>query len=262
MKVHPAAELFPMMTGDAFDEFVEDIRANGQQSPISTLPDGTLLDGRNRLEACRKLGLKPTTTVVDTDSPLEFVISANMHRRHLTSSQRAAIAPTILPMLEKEALERKREGGKRSGETRRGEDSKKSRHLHGRSKASAQAAKLLNTNSMYVSVAKRLDENAPDLLEEVRVGKIKIDEAARTLAERNAERNGATRGQILRKAAVNRANDFLGRITAIEGYCAKVNVDAIRSDERLRRLWVDAAKGAAKSLRRIIGQLEQKDGIR
>jgi hypothetical protein len=41
-------------------------------------------------------------------SLINFVVSLNLKRRHLTSSQKAVIALDILPMLEAEAKERQR----------------------------------------------------------------------------------------------------------------------------------------------------------
>src|SRR5512132_1709751 len=58
LPVHPAADLFPMMSPDELIELGEDIRKNGLQFPIVILPvmngdkiDHLLLDGRNRLDA-------------------------------------------------------------------------------------------------------------------------------------------------------------------------------------------------------------------
>lgn len=93
--VHPAAELFPLMQGADFDAFVEDIRVSGQQEPVVLDADGRLLDGRNRARACTSLGLRITTRRYDGDDPMQFVISHNLHRRHLTDSQRAMIAAEL-----------------------------------------------------------------------------------------------------------------------------------------------------------------------
>jgi hypothetical protein len=41
----------------------------------------------------------------------EFVVSHNLHRRHLTTAQRAALALDLLPKLEEEARERQVEHG-------------------------------------------------------------------------------------------------------------------------------------------------------
>jgi hypothetical protein len=68
-KVHPVADLFPLIEGDAFTELVQDIRTNGLLHEIILTPDGTaIVDGRNRERAChegrvdpryRKLGPHP-----------------------------------------------------------------------------------------------------------------------------------------------------------------------------------------------------------
>jgi len=56
--IHPAADLFPMMKADELDALADDIKANGQQQPIAVHRD-LVLDGRNRLEACRRAGVPP-----------------------------------------------------------------------------------------------------------------------------------------------------------------------------------------------------------
>ncbi|HTQ33530.1 MAG TPA: ParB N-terminal domain-containing protein [Stellaceae bacterium] len=72
---------------------VEDIRQHGQREPI-VLYDGRILDGRNRWRACRELGVEPKCiewTEAD-GAPSVFVVSRNLHRRHLNEAQRAEIA--------------------------------------------------------------------------------------------------------------------------------------------------------------------------
>jgi hypothetical protein len=62
------------------------------EEPI-TLYEGMVLDGRNRLRACRELGITPAVTEwAGQGSPERYVISKNISRRHLTESQRALVA--------------------------------------------------------------------------------------------------------------------------------------------------------------------------
>src|SRR5262245_27205920 len=94
--VHEAAELFPLLEGQAFDELVENIRRYGLREPIVLTGDGKLLDGRNRLRACLAADvLVKTRTFRGPGKAFQYVISANLHRRHLTESQRSMIAAKI-----------------------------------------------------------------------------------------------------------------------------------------------------------------------
>jgi len=82
------------MPTDQFEELVENVRANGLLESIVVAPDGSVLDGRHRLLACRSASVEPRFTTHHGD-PWRFVISVNLHRRHLTDGQRAVIAGKI-----------------------------------------------------------------------------------------------------------------------------------------------------------------------
>jgi len=88
---HAAAEIFPQMDEGNFQELKDDIAANGQQEPIVTY-QGQILDGRHRYRACTELGIEPLIREYEGDDPWGFVVSMNLHRRHLKDSQRAMIA--------------------------------------------------------------------------------------------------------------------------------------------------------------------------
>lgn len=95
MNVHPAAELFPLMDDEQFKGLLDDIRENGLGSRGVLTEDGQILDGRNRYKACQQLGIPMEWSQLESDSnvdPWKYVISRNLHRRHLTTSQRAMIA--------------------------------------------------------------------------------------------------------------------------------------------------------------------------
>lgn len=101
--IHPAATLFPLMEGAELEELVADIRAHGLREEI-VLFEGLVLDGRNRLRACELAGEKPRFIAWDgVGSPLAFVLSRNLHRRHLAESQRAIVAARAKEMFKQEA---------------------------------------------------------------------------------------------------------------------------------------------------------------
>jgi hypothetical protein len=120
LPVHPAADLFPLMSESELRELGEDIKKNGLRSPI-TVYNGELLDGRNRLDAMVLAGIeieirlphKGTLSFhrLDIDGiyaqqgvselppctdPYAYVLSANIHRRHLTADQKRELIEKLL----------------------------------------------------------------------------------------------------------------------------------------------------------------------
>ena len=93
-ELHPLCTLFPRMSGAEFAALVDDIRANGQREPI-TLHDGMILDGGNRYRACIEAGIEPLFRSFDGHDIVGFVLSENLHRRHLTAGQHAAIVASV-----------------------------------------------------------------------------------------------------------------------------------------------------------------------
>ena len=59
MKIHLRAEMFPMMPEEELAELAEDIRENGLIHPIMLDTDGQVIDGRNRLAACKLAKVEP-----------------------------------------------------------------------------------------------------------------------------------------------------------------------------------------------------------
>lgn len=96
LQAHDLAGKFPLMRGADLDALAADIRSGGQRDPIVLL-GGLVLDGRNRLQACKLAEVEPKIREFgswpgDGDDPRAFVISENIQRRHLNETQRAAVA--------------------------------------------------------------------------------------------------------------------------------------------------------------------------
>jgi len=108
--VHPAAELFDMLNGDDLQALADDIKKNKLQSPPVFLKakgdrPRQLLDGRNRLNAMELAGLTVIKSngalavqieETETDDPAAYVISANIHRRHLSTGDRKRLLKELL----------------------------------------------------------------------------------------------------------------------------------------------------------------------
>jgi hypothetical protein len=102
LEFHPVADMFPLMEGEEFEAFVADIKANAVRQKM-TLHEGKILDGRNRYRAMLAVGDTPTKEhfsewepILPGDTPLSYVISANMHRRHLTAEQKRDLIAKLL----------------------------------------------------------------------------------------------------------------------------------------------------------------------
>ncbi len=103
IRIHPLANRFPLMKDKDVEALAVDIKANGLREPI-TLYQGAILEGRHRYQACAMAGVEPRFEdfTGDDAAALAFVISKNLHRRHLTAKQkRKAIADLITAQPEK-----------------------------------------------------------------------------------------------------------------------------------------------------------------
>lgn len=197
LKFHEVADLFPKLPDPDYAALKADIKAHGQRVPIP-LYHGKAIEGRARYQVCQDLGIEPATEeIVDPGSLVGCVISFNLHRRHLTSSQLAAVALDCTKLLAKEAAARKKSGksadGKAGGRGRKKNPPQKvgegsgSKDKHD-GEVAQQAAKLLGTNRQYVTEAKRIREEDPKLYEQVRDGHMTIPQAKRTLGKAKAEK--------------------------------------------------------------------------
>lgn len=111
---HEAANIFPLMEGEAFKAFVNDIKVNGLQDEIA-MYEGAILDGRNRYRACKEAGREPRFKDVNPDDPVVYVHSENLHRRQLTTPQLGMVAARTIAWYAKQANDRKRAGGRKGG---------------------------------------------------------------------------------------------------------------------------------------------------
>jgi len=94
LKHHPGADIFPMMDEASYAALREDIREHGQRIGIDVIDD-LIVDGRNRYKACIELGIEPYIRLFEGDDPLAYILSMNLHRRQLSTSQRATCAARL-----------------------------------------------------------------------------------------------------------------------------------------------------------------------
>jgi len=151
---HPVASLFPMLADDELAELAADIKARGLLQPIVRDRQGLILDGRNRLAACKLAGVKPEYATYEGDDAAGYALAVNIQRRNLTKGQVAMVAAKAR-LVSRQTI---RETGKTVGIDR--------------------------TRIGYASLVLQF---APDLADSVVTGLMPLDEAYRTAQERKRE---------------------------------------------------------------------------
>ena len=173
LEFHPLANIFPLIEGAEFDALKEDIHQNGLLDAI-TLFDSKIIDGRNRYRAMQELNKEipgyllqdESTNFPTQEIALAWVLSKNLHRRHLSEGQRAMVAGNIANM----------KSGERTDIVQNPE-AEPSANLQ---KVSvADAAKRLNVGARSVNSAKKIiDQGSDELNQAVIQGKIAVSAAA------------------------------------------------------------------------------------
>jgi hypothetical protein len=111
LKIRPACNLLPAMTPEGLRALSDDIKANTLQERAKLIRDGDgyeMIDGRSRMDAVEMIGPIQVFTgnvpnnkffeVIDLEGrdPLTFVISANIHRRHLNDEDKTRLMAELI----------------------------------------------------------------------------------------------------------------------------------------------------------------------
>lgn len=181
-EIHPAASAFPLMPEAELEQLAKDIATRGQDLPI-VLHQGQVLDGRNRLLACERAGVPPKTVEWDGrgGSPTAFAVGANIHRRHLTESQRAMLAAEFEPLFAEEARQRQVANLRKGAET---PVTAPGREREAKGTAAAQAASAVGSAERSVQRAKAVAKQAPKLAEQVKQGEVTLKQAEKQIRTR------------------------------------------------------------------------------
>lgn len=162
-ELHPLCTLFPRLSGNEFQNLVNDIKQNGLREPI-IIHDEMILDGGNRYRACIEAGIDPEFMKFGGGNLVAYVLSANLHRRHMTPGQQAAIVASAQDWAMAQPAYRP----------------EKDRHVAGLSTTAdraAQSGASLRTQERADKVA-RTD---PELAKKVAQGKISLPEAIKKI---------------------------------------------------------------------------------
>jgi len=196
MPVHPVCDLFPLMDGEGIFNLQCDIEQNGLLNPI-VVHEGQIVDGRNRLLACRQAKVDPVFVewrkIYEGDRSIaRWIWSMNAERRHLTVDQYVAaeVAITDWEKRQEEARQRMSEGGRAAGRSRpKAERAEidRSQPITASAKRTpqlrTQIAQKLGVSERKVQQAINVQRAAPQLIRDVAKGKTslsKVTKAAKT----------------------------------------------------------------------------------
>lgn len=172
--VHPLAALLPMMSGDQFEELKASIAKKRRLDFPIVLHEGKIIDGRNREQACRELGIRPRFAKWDGRGDLgEFIMSANLYRRHLTDDQRAIVSAKHQ---QQTSAARRRIRARKGGLARHG---LLPSPVEGQARTDSlrESARLFNLSKKKAERGRQLLKSAPDLAERVFARELTLTQA-------------------------------------------------------------------------------------
>lgn len=250
--IHPAADLMPMMGEDEFQTLLDDVDKNGFLRPVRINDDGMVLDGRNRLCASIELGKDVRLERYNPVDPIQYVLSENLARRHLSSQQKAAIAvqaEALYTALAEQAKERQKEyHGNQfdSGLVEKIQQVLEPAPME--RKTNVKIAQAFGTNDNYVAKAKKVKDHAPELLQAVATGTVDLNHAAKVARERQREIKGAmqesTKTAIAAKTVERKSTQIAIPQIEIESPTVKSGIETVEINGYTLHVWHD---GAAKS---------------
>jgi hypothetical protein len=132
-----------------------------------------ILDGRNRYAACMIARVEPVFVEFTEDDALGFVISKNIHRRHLNESQRAVVAAKIANMKQGERTDIEPSANLPKVRNEVSQD---------------QAAEMLSISPRMVRTIKSIERDAPDLIERIVSGDLTAHAATKEIETRLGDR--------------------------------------------------------------------------
>jgi len=181
LQFHDAANMLPMLDDQALADLAEDIRSNGLREPIWLYED-KILDGRNRYCACLAAEVQPQYRTYLGDQPFGFVISLNLHRRHLTYDQRVGLGLKIRPALAEEATARRIEIGRQTG---RGHVKVQPNSAEPLGESATQTAKIVGVGKTAIKEMATAEKEHPTLADDLVSGKTTVREVR---AEQNRQK--------------------------------------------------------------------------
>lgn len=289
MPIHPVCDLFPMMDPSSLAGLAADIKSNGLLSAI-VLHEGQIVDGRNRLLACREAGVEARfvewrqtyTGAMPVDC---WIWSLNVERRHLTPDQIAWAIVQRRAWQERQAAMEREKSGKSADGTAGGRGHKKNPGVEppqGLSEVASvgkvrevlarEAGISVNKVRQALAVQELASQAkvAPGLAEQLKNGTVKLHDVIKRaeaapapgpVPEPAPAKDADTRTkrqQEIDAAAKRRMVEALSQLRGVCRGLSELNTIAVRRacTAEETTTWAAIARNAAKELRLFSSKLE------
>ncbi len=266
--LHPLCTLFPRMVSTEFKALVSDIKEHGLREPI-VLHDGLILDGGNRYRACVQAGVDPAFTTFANGNPVSFVLSANLHRRHMTAGQQAAIVASAQDWANAQAVGRPNKSGNVTGLPDYGLDTvaKRAAQSGASDKTQRQADKVAKADPELAAQVAHGEVSLPEAVAKVdgkpaKTSKPKViteDRAAEILAE-NESLHEANAELAKTAAEAVAENDSMGAIFDSDDKLAAATKEITKLRAQIRTLTErnNGLMGENSELKRLLKAAQRK----
>jgi excisionase family DNA binding protein len=189
LSIHPSVALVPEMPAAEYAALRSDIEARGILVPIEITSAHAVVDGRHRLRAAGDLGLSEVPArVVDPGDEVTYILSAAIYRRHLTASQRAALALELSDYRERLQLGRNRQ----RANLHQSDDADVATLPPRGERVCEYAAAMAGVSPRLAQDAITVKEHDPDLFQHVKAGELPLNKAARRVRQRRLRDNAAS----------------------------------------------------------------------
>ena len=290
MPIHPVCDLFPLMDANSLAGLAADIGANGLLNAI-VLHEEQIVDGRNRLLACREAGQEPRFAqwreiYAGPMSIARWIWSTNAARRNLTVTQMLALEIEVQGWEAREAArQRQAEAGKHGSEGGRGNRKTLATNpSQGFPQAEqgappkrapdvrAKLATATGASQHKVQQALNVQKAAPELLKQVAHGALTLCEAEKRAKAKSAapaplpaptkNASPTKRQQAIDAAAKRRMVEALSQFRGACQGLAELKLPAVRRACTAEEIttWADIARNAARKLRLFGSKLESTKG--
>jgi len=232
--------LMPELPEDEFESLKNSIQKHSywEEYPIIVNDNYEILDGHTRYKACQELDIEPTIKVKHfekKEDEIEFVIEANLSRRHLKPFQKAELALKLLEIEKvrgeakmKAKLKQFAEGPSAFPEEGEAVDSWR--------KVSEKVGVSKDTIGKTKEILEKGDE---ELIEKCRKGEVSVTEAYRKIKEKEGSKVKLVRPEDIFSTEVVRylsqqsdLQTLIGNIKAIHSFLSEIlNLEFMRKKE-------------------------------